>query len=413
MNAPEMHSSIKCCMVGIFNYFVDSRVRGYAKWLKKAGGSVDVLTSYRYEANQLLEEDGVRVFTIPSRQQKGKRLMYILDYAASFFVFAARLTKLYFKNHYDVIHFHNMPDFLVFTGLIPKIFGAKIILDIHDPLPEMYMSKFPSKENSIAMKLIRLEERLSAAFSHWVITANTHFKDNLIKRGIPARKITTINNYPDTDIFQFSKRPAEGSVHHDQFTLIFPGTIAPRYGLEVAINAMPTLIREIPNIHLLIIGRLFEHAASLISLAESLGVTHYVEFRPGIPNKKIPELLLQADVGIYPALPDRHMSIAIPGKLLEFAIMGLPIISSRLQIVEEMFDDTAVMFFEPGNAEEFAQCVKALYEDEALRKRMVQRADETLAQKHSLDHEVRKYLSLLNNLANRTIPIPEFDVTPK
>lgn len=42
-----------------------------------------------------------------------------------------------------------MPDFLVFTAVVPKLLGTKVILDMHDPMPELYMSKFHAGENNI------------------------------------------------------------------------------------------------------------------------------------------------------------------------------------------------------------------------------------------------------------------------
>lgn len=291
-----------------------------------------------------------------------------------------------------------MPDFLVFCAFIPKLFGAKIILDIHDPMPEVYASKFTGRKNSLGVKLLRFEEKISAAFSDAVITANVHFTDNLISRGIPASKITTINNYPDPEIFNKLKRPSTREGNHDHFTLIFPGTIAPRYGLEVAVRAMPILKEKIHNIHLLIIGRQDDYARSLQSLAKDLGISDCVEIRSGLPITEIPQQLINADVGIYPAVPDCHMSIAIPGKVLEFAIMGLPILSSRLQIVEELFGDLAVMFFEPGNVEQFAQCVIKLYEDPALREKLVQQADRKFAEHQSQEREIQAFWDLLKQL---------------
>ena len=50
---------------------------------------------------------------------------------------------------YDVIHIHSVPDPLVFTAFLPKLVGAKIILDIHDLLPELYASKFGVSLNSL------------------------------------------------------------------------------------------------------------------------------------------------------------------------------------------------------------------------------------------------------------------------
>ena len=35
-----------------------------------------------------------------------------------------------------------MPDFLIFTAVIPKLLGAKVVLDMHDLMPEVYMAKY-------------------------------------------------------------------------------------------------------------------------------------------------------------------------------------------------------------------------------------------------------------------------------
>lgn len=387
-------------MVGVFYYFSDARVKCYAESLQKAGNKVDVLGLHErsWTTDTAAEESGVRIFSISIQRARKSRIRYLLEYGLSFFLLGILLTRLYFKNRYDVIHVHNMPDFLVFAGLIPKLFGAKIILDVHDPMPEVYKSKFPAHENGLGIRLMRLEEKVSTRFADAVITANSHFKDNLIGRGVPASKITTINNYPDPKIFHRPKHRTEKSGNREDFTLIFPGTIAPRYGLDVAIKAMPSIKSKIPNIRLLIIGRQDEYCRSLMSLAQQLNVFTQVEFVPAMPNREIPQQLLRADIGIYPALPDCHMSIAAPGKLLEFAMMGLPIVSSRLMIVEEMLGDSAVMFFEPGNPDQFAQCVVRLYEDPALRQEMVRCADQMLVLRHSPERELRAYLNLLSCL---------------
>ncbi|MEM5773446.1 MAG: glycosyltransferase family 4 protein [Anaerolineaceae bacterium] len=389
------------CMVGVTNYFGDARVRGYAEWLVKAGHAVDMISIHSYRSNKMVEQNGVRVYMVSAPQQKRNRVSYLFDYALSFLRLCFVLNRLYIKNRYDIIHVHNMPDFIVFAAILPKLFGSRIILDIHDPMPEAYLSKFPQKEKGFLYRIIKLEEYLSCQFAHAVITANPHFTHNLIQRGIPAARMTTLLNFPDLNFFNPSKRPAEKTNSGDHFTLIFPGTIAPRYGLDVAIKAMPILKDKIPNIHLLIIGYQVDYVNRLVALAEELGVSDNVEFRPSIANDQVPQQLVRADVGIYPALPDCHMSIAIPGKVLEYALMGLPILSSRLQIVEEMFDENSVLFFEPGNAGQMAQGVLNLYADAQLRETLVRCADDRVAQMHTWEQEMGRYLDLIGRLYRR------------
>jgi glycosyltransferase involved in cell wall biosynthesis len=88
---------------------------------------------------------------------------------------------------------------------------------------------------------------------------------------------------------------------------------------------------------------------NLRKLAEDLNVTDQLEIAPPVPIEEIPSFLEQADIGIYTAMPDSHMEIAIPGKIIEYAMMGIPIIASRFNILEQYFPENAILFFEPGN----------------------------------------------------------------
>lgn len=389
---------LKICMLGVIDYDSDARVKGYAESLCKHGVCVDVLALHGSAKAVSSGKNGVRVYNVPIRRTGKNRLAYLLEYEYSFLLLSFLLLRMFVKHRYDIIHVHNMPDFLVFAGLIPKLLGARIILDIHDPMPEVYLSKYPDAKNGIGERLIRLEERISTRFADVVITANSHFRENLMKRGLSASKTIVINNFPDASIFDRSRYRIERDSRREHFTLIFPGTIAPRYGLDVAIRALPLIRHTIGNIKLLIIGRKVEHAKTLASIAEQLDVSSLVEFKPLAPNDEIPKQLARADVGIYPALPDPHMSIATPGKLLEFAAMGIPILSSRLRIVEEMFDQSAIMLFEPGNISQFAECVIRLYENPALREELVLNADRMFAEKLSWEREFQKYWEMLRRL---------------
>ncbi len=70
----------------------------------------------------------------------------------------------------DVVHVHNLPDFLVFAGLVPRLAGAKVVLDVHDSVPETFATKF---SGCVALwKALCLEERLSALVAHRVICVN-------------------------------------------------------------------------------------------------------------------------------------------------------------------------------------------------------------------------------------------------
>jgi glycosyltransferase involved in cell wall biosynthesis len=379
-------------------YYRDPRVQRYAEALADANVAVDVLALRSPDQPTEARDDGIRVFTIPLGRGYKKRFSYLVEYILGFLLFAIWLVRLHMQNHYQIIHVHNMPDFLVFAAAIPRLFGARVVLDIHDPMPEVYASKYGIKNNSLMMHLLRWQERMSAAFADAVITANHNFREHLMQRGVPAGKITVVNNVADAYIFN---RQAYERLRHrtnETFTLIYPGTIARRYGLDLAIRALPLLVEHIPHIRLKIMGTYVDYVDELRQLAEHLGVVAHVEFHRAVPVHDVPAHMIQADVGMYLAYADIHMNTATPTKVLEFAAMGIPVVASRLAVLEDLFSDAAMLFFEPGNVEAFACQVRALYDSPARRAELVRHSDEEYVSRYTWAAERRTYFGVLNSL---------------
>ena len=396
---------VNICMIVQQVYDTDARVMRYADALIEQGASVDVLSTPGEEKLPVERGPNLRVFTIPLPHTSQSLTAYLIEYLLAMFFFSIQLLFLHLRHPYDMIHVHNMPDFLVFAAFLPRIFGAKLILDIHDPMPEFYQAKFQKPANHPLVRLMIWQEWLSAAFSHAVLTANQTFKNNLIKRGIPANKITVTQNLPDTRVFDRQKFPPVNDPNKP-FTLLYPGTVAPRYGLDIAIRSLPVLIPEIPNIRLRIIGDDNKTTRQLQMLAAELKVETHVDFISLMPRDKMPEEMAQADLGIYPALPDPHMSIAMPGKVLEYAVMGLPTLTSRLKVLEDVFSERTVYYVSPGSSEEFAAAVLHLYRHPEERSALVEHADQEFVLLQSWDNERQKYFDTLNKLLPGLLFVP-------
>ena len=92
------------------------------------------------------------------------------------------VAKSYFKRRYDIIQLHTLPDFIVFAGIIPKFCGAKLLLDMHEIMPEFYMSKFSVGRSHPLIKILTLLERISVWFADAVIVVNDPIKRLLLQR---------------------------------------------------------------------------------------------------------------------------------------------------------------------------------------------------------------------------------------
>jgi hypothetical protein len=85
--------------------------------------------------------------------------------------------------------------------------------------------------------------------------------------------------------------------------------------------------------------------------------------------------------------------------------MGIPIVASRLPVLEDLFSDSGITFFEPGSVKDFACCVLELYRRPDRRRELVRRVDETYMQTHSWAYERRTYFGLLSRLVGLSVRI--------
>ena len=52
---------------------------------------------------------------------------------------------LHLRRRYDVVQAHTIPDTVVFASIVPKLFGARVMLDLHECMPEFFSTKFGTR----------------------------------------------------------------------------------------------------------------------------------------------------------------------------------------------------------------------------------------------------------------------------
>ncbi len=169
----KKHKSIKnICMIAYTMYTTDARVRREAETLAAHGYSVTLLTLREDTTWTKKTINGVHIHVLKAEKYLGRCLAtYILAYIVFMLQAFVQCTIMTLRGKIDAVHVHNMPDFLVFAALIPRLFGKKLVLDIHDSMLETYQGKF-GRLNPLLTALLILEERASAAFCHSIICVN-------------------------------------------------------------------------------------------------------------------------------------------------------------------------------------------------------------------------------------------------
>jgi glycosyltransferase involved in cell wall biosynthesis len=385
---------MRVCMVTYSFYEGDTRIIQYATALAERGDQVDVLALRREGDPRFESIRGVHVYRIQVRQVNEKsRLMYLFRILRFLFASAAVLTQKHLSKRYDVIHVHSVPDFLVFAAIVPKMLGARVILDIHDILPEFYASKFGASPDSFLFRCLAWIERVSIAFSDHVIIANHLWYDRLVSRSVTAEKCSVVINYPDPQVFApREKRPGDG-----KFIILYPGSLNHHQGLDVAIGAFARVADRMPEAEYHIYGE-GSMKPALVQLASDLGLGDRVLFHDSLPTAEIAEIMAQSDLAVVPKRASSAFgNEAASTKIMEFMSLGIPLIVSKTKIDTFYHDDTRVRFFDSENEGELAAAMLELYGDPELRERLAAAASCYIGQ-NSWTARKKDYLDLVDRL---------------
>lgn len=394
-----MTMSGRICILRHGYYPMDVRVRRETNVLLAAGFDVDIVC-LQLPGQPLKEEvGGATVYRLPLRHHRGGRLRYIAQYAASILLCALVASALHAWRRYDVVQINTMPDLMAFAALIPKLFGARTVLDMHDPMPELYMAKFGATASNLLARLLVLQEGASMRLADRIITVVDEVRSILVRRH-HRDDIAVIMNCPDETLLprwtSNSTAGRSGDDRNDRFVLISHGAVVERLGYDTAIQAMAILQEAVPGIELQIVGS-GEYTEDLKRLAERLGVAGRVRFVGYVPQDQIPDLVANADVGVVANKRDGFADLCLPTKLLEYVWMGKPTVVARTPTIANYFDDDMVAYFTPGRADELADRILWLYQRPERRRTLVSNASRFFDRRSWVTEGIR-YRDLLLDL---------------
>jgi glycosyltransferase involved in cell wall biosynthesis len=377
-------------------YESDTRMLQYAAALRERGDEVDVISLRSKKASRFEVVDGVNVHRIQTREvNEQSRFAYLGRILAFLVVSTFSLARKQITRKYQVIHVHSVPDFLVFAALVPKLLGARVILDIHDILPEFYASKFGADSQSLIFKLLVMVERISTAFADHVIIANHLWEQRLLSRSVKPGKCTTVLNYPPAAVFKRNFTPHKNG----RFLITYPGSLNFHQGVDVAMRAFAKVADRMPNAEFHIYGE-GPCKPSLLRLRDELGASRIVihDFRP---TREIAEIMAASDLAVVAKRASSTFgNEAVSTKTTEFMLLGVPLIMSRTKVDTFYHDDSMVKFFESENEAELAECMFLLWQDRDLRARLVANASRYVAQ-NDWQEKRSDYLRVIDSLVRQ------------
>ncbi len=354
--------------------------------------------------------NGVRIYPLPMARSIGAPLaVTTIEWVRFLALAAVKVTQLHHRHPYDVIHVHNMPDFLVFAALIPKLRGARVILDVQDVSPELMAAKAGKRLRRLLYTLAAAQERISTAFADYVVTVGWPFEQRLLARGVPQAKLTSFINSADPKVFPASLQgpiPFDARGAQGPFRFMFYGTISRRLGIDTAIRALALARQAEPQLELDIMGS-GDDIAAFQALAAELGVRDVVRFRDAVaPGPELADFVVSHDAGIVSYHADGFADLLLPTKAYEMAWLRRPMIVSNTPAIRSMFRPESVMLCDSESPEEFAQAMVRLKRSAPLRTSLVANAAHDY-ERFRWEHERERYNALLQSLAETSSPVRE------
>ena len=409
LTAPEPVPRLKtkrAAMVTFSRYPGDPRPRRVVDALLKEGLAIDLVCIGYKDTKSRETLNGIDILRLPIVHRRDSKFAYIWNYARFIFISACILAFRSLKRRYDLVYIHNMPDVLVISSLIPKLLGAKVVLDLHDPMPELMTTIFKLDEGCLAVRVVRWLERWSIACAHSVLTVNDACKRAFASRSCSSDKIRVVMNAPDEQIIPF--HPARSNApsrdpRAKPFTIMYHGTLVERNGLHVAVDALAQVRKKIPNAELKIYATETPYSQQTMAKVRSIGLENCVHFLGPKRLEEIVREIEECDLGVVPNQRNAFTEINTPTRIFEYLSLGKPVIAPRTLGVQDYFSPDSLFFFEPGDAEELAREIEyvAFHYADALKK--VERGQRVLL-KHTWSQESRILVDAVDELLNGARP---------
>ena len=389
---------MRTCVIRQYYVPVDPRVRREIEALAAAGHEVDVICLAQPGERRFERRGPLRIFRVPLRHRRTGLAGAVAEHLAFVAAAGALAGVLHLRRRYDVVQANTVPDTVVFAALVPKLLGARVLLDLHECVPEFFATRFGMDPGHRAVRAAAAAEQAAIRFADRAITCTNEMRTAFVERGADPALIDVVLNSSDESVFSPRSLPdvARGD---DGFRLILHGSVEERYGIDTAVEAVAALGNEIPGLVLEVYGEGSDRAR-VESLAQRLGLSEHVRFKGFVPQAQLLRGLAAADAGVVAMKRDAFRDLTHCNKMFELIAVERPVITSRTRSVEAYFGEDCFEFFDSGDPEDLARAIRALHADPERRRRLVARARQ-VAEPYRWRHQGARYVEIAEHLGRR------------
>ena len=290
---------------------------------------------------------------------------------------------------------------LVHTQYHPDIFVGNAAAEmLKKPHVFTYHGFAPVRAwNSGRQRLKMIDHRLGTFFAlrakvSKIITVSQFLKRELVQKYLVDKNlIRVIYNGVDTERFSpdmkgFSIRRLYNIENRP--VVLYLGRLAPYKGVHFLIQAIPDVLKELPETKFLISGAMRYDAADLGQLIKRLKVGHAITFTRYVPDEDVPKLYACCDIFCYPSLWEGFGLTPA-----EAQACGKPVVAFNTCALPEVVENNKTgLLVEPRNVEALAEALVSLLSDDNRRWRMGLEARKMVLDMFSWDKAAEETLQI-------------------
>ena len=254
--------------------------------------------------------------------------------------------------------------------VLARLHRARLVVEVRDLWPAIFVELGVLTNRRIICLLERLELAAYRA-ADAVVVVTDGFRDDLVRRGVPVSKVTTIRNGVDLERFSPRSKPIMGDRSwlggmDGELLVLYIGAHGISQGLSSVVEAAAMVAGE--GIHVSLVGEgAGKHAVR--ERVEKLEVKN-VSMLPGVPRDRVPELIAAADVCLVPLRDVPLFATFIPSKMFEYLGAGKAVVGSVTGESARILDDAGAVVVPAEDPGRLAAALRSLAANPERRARM-------------------------------------------
>lgn len=371
----------------------DHRVLNELKSLVETGNTVFVLCPSFDTKLQKEQFNGfeIRRFSISKRC---RRILFGINntFPIYDYIWTREIKKFIHANNIEIVHVHDL--YMSRSAYMAiKNSGISMTLDLHENYPEAiktytWANSFPKSLLAQPLKWSRLEEKY-LSYANNIVSPSESFRDDLLAKydSLKKKRFAIYPNVPD--VKEFLSYPIVPNIidKGDSFILLYFGVVGIRRGILTCFDALRVLIKQIPEIKLLIIGP--------VDSADKTTFNTYLsdpELAPHIIYETwkdislLPSFVSISDICLAPLFKNPQHEAGLANKIFQYMLLGSPLLVSNCKPQADLVNQTNCgLVFKDRDIDDFVSKTLILYNNPELRYQMGQNGIREVKEKYNLE----------------------------